>query len=85
MRTPREDAFLDDLTPEHHTIAKRWLDYEGGTMAVAALALELHDMRTEMLNFSEALNRRWWRTPAQFIGVSVAAALAFFMSWKGIK
>jgi len=77
-RSEREQGFLDDLSVEHFPIAKRWLDMEGGSVAVAALAIEIHDLRKDMA-------RHWWRTPAQFIGVSVAAALAALMSWKGVK
>ncbi len=77
-RTQREQNFLDDLNPEQYVIAKRWLGYEGGTMAVAALAIEMHELRRDM-------QRAWWRTPAQFIGVAGATAIATLASWKGLR
>ena len=72
-RTPREQNFLDDLRPDEYVIAERWLDYEGGTMAVAALAIEIHNMRPP-----------WWRGPTQFLGVFTGGVIAAAASWKGI-
>ena len=84
-RTKREQDFLDDLGVEEHAIAKRWLDYEGGSMAVAALALSMHEVSTDLQSLRAEMVRHWWRTPAQFMGVAVAAALAALVSWKGAK